>query len=148
MIDFLILIFTYLPDLFIHLIVLIGLLGLTFSIFNIPIIVTFLPPRALKYISMGLIILGLFLEGGLAVNNEYLARSREWNSKIEMAEKKAESINENIKYIYIDRVSKIEKVKYIVKEKIKAKAQSIDQDCKITSDVIEIHNYAAKGLDK
>jgi hypothetical protein len=45
MIDILILIFTYLPSLFVHLVLLCGLVGILFSMFSIPIAISFITRR-------------------------------------------------------------------------------------------------------
>jgi hypothetical protein len=122
--------------------------GILFSMFSIPIAISFITQKTLKYASIFLIILGLYLEGGLAINNEYLQRAEEWNHKVEVAEEKAKIVNENVRIEYIDRVRNIEKIKYIQKDKIQKRRSEIDDTCKVTPITIEIHNDAAKGMDK
>lgn len=141
MIDLLILIFTYLPNFLVHSFLIIGVL--CFIISSLPLII---PNKIIiKYTSIFLIVLGIFLEGGKTVNDEYLERAKEWNHKIELAELKAEEINSQIQYIYLDRIQVVKDTQVIVRDRIRDIAVNVDEDCKINKDVIDILNFAGKN---
>ena len=147
MIDILIFIFTYVPALFVHLILISGFMGILLSTFNIPIVLP-ISSKIIQYLSIILIVIGIYLEGGLAINNEYLQRSDEWNRKVQVAEENAKIANENIRVVYIDRIKTIEKIKYITKNKIYKYTDKMNKECTLIPEILEIHNDAAKGLDK
>jgi hypothetical protein len=144
MIDLLILIFTYLPSFLVHIVLTLGILGLIVTILPISLII---PNKdIIKYLSIFIITLGLFLEGGLAVNNEYLERAKDWNHKVEVAELKAKEANERINYVYVDKIKVVKETQVVIKEKIKKVAVNIDKECKITTDTVTILNDSARKI--
>lgn len=148
MIDFLIFLFKWIPDIFVHLVLFFGVIGFTVtSFFEGFIPLPLLPQKVLiKYISIAMIAIGLYLEGGMAITNEYLAREKEWNGRVELAETRAREATARVEYVFQDRVQKVKEVQVVVQEKIRDVAITIDKDCKITKDVIDIHNQSARGL--
>jgi len=143
-IDLLILIFTYLPNIFTHLILGIGIVGIiaAFFISFIPFITMY--KVFIKYASIFLIVLGLFLEGGLAVNNDYLERAKEWNNKVQIAETQAKDANAKIEYVYKDKIVKVKEVQVILKDRIIKEAANMDKNCKVNNEAVNILNDAAK----
>lgn len=141
MIEFLILIFTYLPSFIVHF-----LLLLSIGVFAATYFIPLLPNKLIiKNLSIALFVFSVYLEGGLAVTKQYEARMREWQEKIEVAEKKSKDTNIKVKYVYVDRVKKVKDVQVVVQEKIKDAAVNIDSQCKITKSSVEILNEAAKN---
>ena len=67
MIDILIFIFKYVPDLVVHSLVLFGFVGLFISSFAVSTFSNF----GIKMISIFILLIGLYLEGGLAVTKDY-----------------------------------------------------------------------------
>jgi len=146
MLDLLVLMFTYLPSVLIHIVLGTGMFGISISylISAIPFIATY--KAEIKYCSIILIILGFYLEGGMAVNNDYMEKAKEWNNKIEIAEVKAKDANAKIEYIYKDRIIKEKQIQVIYKDRIKLVTKEIDKDCKVDEEAIKIMNGAAKDL--
>ena len=146
MIDFLIFLFTYLPGIFVHIILGIGVIGLVCSFFFSGILEKLMPVQKvlIKHLSMLMFVVGLFLEGGLAVNDEYMRRAKEWENKVILAEERAKAVNEKIEYVYLDKVREVEKTRYIVKDKIVRVADTLDKECLVTPAMIDILNEAAK----
>lgn len=148
MIDFLILIFTFLPSIFVHLIILLGIAGLIVSLYASIIPFFNIQKATLKYASIIVIALGLFLEGGLMINNEYLQKEKDWKQKIELVESKFNEVNSKIEAGYYNKVEVVKDTQVVIQEKIKTVSLNIDKECKINKDIIEILNIAAKNGDK
>lgn len=148
MIDLLILIFTYLPSIIVHLVLIGGIVGFVVSFFMGDFAAGLVPTvqkSVIKYVSMFLIVAGLFLEGGMSVNNEYLQRQKDWNAKIELAETKARETNARIEYVFQDRIQKIKETQVVIQERIKAVSVNVDAECKITAETVNILNDSARG---
>ncbi|MCK9369297.1 hypothetical protein M0R04_05100 [Candidatus Dojkabacteria bacterium] len=98
----------------------------------------------IKYGGIFLLVLGLFLEGGLAVNNEYLDKAKEWNHKIEIAEIQAREATSKIEYIVKDKIVEVEKKQLVYRDRIIKRSTDIDKDCKVSTYTISILNDAAR----
>lgn len=101
-----------------------------------------------RNVGLALLVLGIYLEGGLAVTNEYLEREKAWADKVKVAEQKSEETNSKIEYVYKDKIVKIKETQVVVQEKIKDVSVKIDSQCKITKDTVDILNTAAKDGGK
>ena len=145
MISFFLSIFSWLPNLFVHILVIIGLVG-----FLISILVPLKTQEVLlvKFGSIALLIVGIYLEGGLSVTEDYKRREKEWANKIAIVEQKAEAVSAKVEYVFLDRIKEIQSTQVVVQERIKNVSINMDKDCKISADVIDIHNQAAKGKRK
>lgn len=91
-----------------------------------------------------LIIMGTWYSGGIAKDREWKARVAEVEAKLAIAEVKSAQVNEKIitKIVTNNQIVKLrgdDVIKYIDKEVIK-----YDNTCKIPSEVITVHNMAAK----
>ena len=142
MIDILILVFKYLPVIFVHLIVIASAIGLAIS-FVLPSFVSYNIP--LRYASIAVLAIGLYFEGAHSVVTEYEARSKEWNQKVAEAENKSSQVNTEIKYVYRDKVQVVKDVQVVIQEKIRDVAVNIDSQCKVTYDTIQILNDSAQN---
>ena len=144
MIDLLVLFFTYIPSILIHLVLGLGIVGLiaVFFIGIIPLLNTY--KIEIKYISIFLIVLGLYLEGGLTINNDYLAKAKEWENKVQIAETKATEATSKIEVVYQDKIVKEKEIQKVYKDRIIKVSSAIDKDCRIDSEAIKILNDAAR----
>lgn len=95
--------------------------------------------------SLILTIIAVWYEGAIAKDAQYQAAIQEMQVKIAESEKKAAEANAKIEYIFIDRVQRIKDVQVVVKEKLKTVAVNIDDQCRITHDVVDIHNTSARN---
>jgi hypothetical protein len=150
MIDFLIFLFTYLPNIIVHLAVILGIVALCISFFFPDTLVptNILQKKILKYGGICLFVVGMFLEGGLAVNDEYLQRQKEWNARIEIAETKARETNARIEYVFQDKIQKVKETQVVIQERIKNVSVNVDAECKITAETVNILNDSARGKGK
>jgi hypothetical protein len=140
---------SFIPDslitLIVHLIFTIGVIGFFIGSFasKFPFISTY--GNIIKIVAGILLIAGLYLEGGIGVEQEWRSRVTELQDKIEVAQK--ESKKENI----VIREKVVEKVR-IIKEKsdeirtvIETKRDAINAECKLSDDAWVLYNRATQN---
>jgi len=150
-------ILTVLPEWVTHAIFAIGVLG-TIAGF----ILGFVPfVRAYKFaiqvISLLILTLGVYLEGGLADSKEWELRVKEMEAKVAKAEAQSANKNVEIQEKIVEKTKVIREkgrdiIKYIDKEVIK-KEEVIKyiENCPVPKEFIDLHNQAAelnKGATK
>jgi hypothetical protein len=131
---------SFLPDWFFPLVATVSL-----AVFFVTKYLTIIPYRQLvHYLSIPIFSVSLFLIGANWNNNYWLAKVKEVEAKIAVAE--AASAKENTKIVErvvtkreLVRVQGNEIVKYVDREVVK-----YDDTCKVPEPVIEAHNKAAK----
>jgi len=99
----------------------------------------------LQIVGLILLIVGVYFKGGVGVEMEWRERVRVAQEAVRIAEEKAKEAN-----IALDAEKKkksqiITQNKVVVQEKIVEKEKVINAECKISKDVLEIHNDAAKN---
>lgn len=128
-------ILSFLPDWFFHLILLGGIVGIIVGtvIKNVPV----------KLISIGVVLLGVFIEGSMY-------NDAQWQEKVTEAEKRAlkaevKSGQENIKLVtkVVEKIKVINDVQVVVQKEIVEKTVVLDAACIIPADAVVIHNKAA-----
>jgi len=133
-----------LPNAFFHAIVIAGILAVLGSMFlkMVPIVDKYyIPMRILGFV---LFTFGIYFEGGLANEAQWVAKVKEIEAKVVVveAESKKETIKIQQKIVVREKVIR-EKgediVRYIDREIVK-----YDNSCIIPKEVIETHNKAAK----
>jgi len=97
-----------------------------------------------KQIGIVLLVIGVFFEGGLAVEQSYRARIAEMQAKIKEAEIQSAKANEKLAY-------EVSKNKELIKEKvnknakdIEAKREAINAECKLSDDAWVLYNRAVE----
>ena len=143
-------ILSFLPEWAFHLMLGIGILGTVagFVLSMIPVIKQYAIP--VRVISLLILILAVYLEGGLADNKVWEARVREMEVKV--AEAEAKSAKENIKIVQkIVRKTQIVKVrgqdviKYVEKEVVKYDDKfAKGGQCELPKEFIKAVNDAAE----
>lgn len=162
----------FLPDFFIHLIFLAGLLGTIagFVLGFIPLISRYKLP--IQIVSIVLLSAGLWLEGGLANEARYKAEHERLKAEIEQKEAKAKELNANLskisaerdaaiaekgqtitktidRYIQGDPVEIVKEIDLSDEERAKLQSQieelqKAEKECRIPSILIDQLNDAAK----
>ncbi len=142
-------ILNFLPPWIHQALILIGLVGIIVSIFAgffsrfIPTLLLIKLP--LQIISIGFLVFGVYLWGGIANQEMWEARVKEMQDKVAVAEQKSKEVNTEIQYKYIDKIKIVQEVQVVVQEKIKEVAVKIDSECKVTNEAVDILNTAAKN---
>ena len=139
-------ILSVLPEFIPHLIFIIGVLGTIagFVLGFIPFISTYKLP--IQIISILILSLGLYLEGGLANEANWKLKVKEMEAKVAQAEIKSEKVTTEVVTKVIVKKQIIKQtgdtiVKYIDRETVK-----MDQSCPVLPDiVVNVHNAAAKN---
>ena len=102
----------------------------------------------LQLVSVILLVLGVYLKGGYAVEAEWRARVAELEAKVAVAEQKSKEANTQIQTVYVDRVKVVKENQIIIQEKLKTVEVKIDANCKVVPEAISILNEAAVGVKK
>ena len=142
-------IFTVLPDAVIYMILALGIIGVIagFLLGFIPFVKKY--KLAIQVISILVMSLGLYLEGGLSDNKEWEARVAE--VKVKLAEAEAKSAKENVKIVekvvtktQVVKERGAEIIKYVDREIVKYDTKfAPGGECEIPKEFIKAHNDAA-----
>lgn len=142
-------IFEWLPDAVIHIIFLVGALGI-FAGF----VLTFIPfvkqyKLAIQIASLFIFALGVYLEGGLADNKEWTAKVKELEGKIAVAEEKSKTANVIVEEKVITKTNIVKQkgqdiIKYVDREVVKNnEVIKYVENCPVPKAIIDAHNAAA-----
>ncbi len=138
-------IINWLPEFIVHLIFLAGVVGTIagFVLGFIPLISKYKLP--IQIISLILLSLGVYLEGGLAEKAKWELRVKEMEAKVAQAETKSAIVNTEIveKVITQKQIVKVKGDKVI--EYIDREVKVFDNTCTVPEIAIKAHNMAAKN---
>jgi hypothetical protein len=136
-------ILSFLPDWIFHLIVIIGILGLLASTFFgfIPFIKQYTLP--VKIISILLLVLGVWFEGAISNNNAWLEKVRALEKKVAETEIKSSQANVALTSAIAEKNKAIANAQFQLKNKIREISSTIDAECKVSPEVINVLNEAA-----
>jgi hypothetical protein len=137
--------FNFLPDWIFHLVVFAGVLGLLASTFFgfIPFISKYTLP--VKVVSILLLVVGVWFEGGLSNNQAWMDKVHELEKKVAEAEAKSAEANSKLISQIAAKNKEIAEVQTKLKLKIKEAASVIDSECKVSTYAIDIINESARG---
>jgi len=139
-------IFNFLPDPFLHAFGIVGILAILASMFlkRIPFVDNYYIP--IRIVGFVVLCFGIFFEGAIYNNKEWVARVKEMEAKVAVAE--VESKKENIKV-----VRKVVVQQQIVKERgedvikfVDREVVKYDNTCVIPKEFVEAVNNAAKEV--
>ena len=142
-------IFSWISDSIIHAIFLVGAIGI-FAGF----ILTFIPfvkqyKLAIQVGSLFVFALGVYLEGGLADNKEWVAKVKELESKIAVAEEKSKTANVIVEEKVVTKTNVVKQkgkdiIQYVDREVVKNnEVIKYVENCPVPKAVIDTHNAAA-----
>jgi hypothetical protein len=134
-----------LPDWIFHFVVLAGVIGLLASQFFrfIPFVSQYTLP--IKIVSILVLVIGIWFEGGISNNNAWLAKVKEMELKVAKAEAQSAEANRNLTSTIASKNKEIASIQVSIKNKIKEWASSMDNECKVSPQAIEVLNEAARG---
>lgn len=136
---------SYLSDMLIHAMVIIGIVGTLASFFIPTNPLTAQYGILTKVVSIVILCVGIFFEGTIFKDKIWEARIAEAQIKIAEAEKQSAEANSKIQYVYITKKQQVESVKQATQSHIKTDAEKIDSFCMVIPDVVEILNTSAKN---
>jgi len=135
------------PDNFLHLIVhgitVIGIVGFAISIFakKIPFISSY--GVMLGLISLLILVLGVYLEGGYGVEMMWRNKAADLQKQIAIAEEKSKTVNAVIETQVVKELQTVHDVQVKWKEKLVTITEKIDAQCTVDPDAIDLLNKAA-----
>lgn len=101
----------------------------------------------LRFVAVLLLTLTVWMEGGIANEAKWQARVQELEARVAAAEKAAAEANGKIETVYVDRVEVVKEIQYVVRKDIANSASSLDANCRIIPQAVDILNQAA-GVKK
>jgi len=144
---------SFLPDSFliwaINIILLLGVVGTVASIL-FKFLITYLPSiipfrLLLQVVSVILLVLGVYLKGGYAVEAEWRARVAELEAKIAVAEQQSKDANAQLQDVMKQKNKVIKEKQIVIQTKIKEVEKRIDAECRVDSEAVKILNEAARS---
>ena len=90
------------------------------------------------------VVVGLFMSGAIYDNNAWVARVKEMEAKVALAEEQAKEANNKIDNKVETEKIKIKEKQVVVKEYITREVAKYDNQCVIPKEFIEAHNKAAQ----
>lgn len=150
-------IISFLPEWVFHLIFSLGVLGTIagFVLGFIPFVKSYKLP--IQIISLLLLVLGVYLEGGLADNKEWELKVKEMEVKMAETQAKGAEKNVEIQEKIVEKTKVIREkgrdiIQYVDREVVKnQEVVKYTENCAIPKEIIDLHNQAAelnKGATK
>lgn len=131
-----------LPDFVWHLLLIISLVTIAFTYFLRMIPFVGANATQLRFAAIALLVLAVWMEGGIANEAKWQERVRELEAKVAEAEKRAAEANAKIEYVYVDKVQVVKEIQYVVRKEIERAANELDANCRIPPRAIELLNQA------
>ena len=136
---------SFLPDWVFHMLLLIGLLALGGSF-----LLKFIPPVApykvpIQVAAVLVIIFSVYMEGGLSNEAKWQARVHELEAKVAESEKQSAIANGQIDNKANQKVAAVKQIQYVVQERLRTDSANIDAQCKVTPNVVDLLNTAARA---
>ena len=104
--------------------------------------------RFLKPLGIVLLVSGVYLKGGEANNDMWLAKIADLEAKIAVSEAKSRDANVKLADAVKEKNRAIQESKTAVQNKLKGAAVRIDAECKLDPEAVEILNESAKDIKK
>ncbi len=135
-------ILSFIPDIIIHLAAFAGVVALlVITFFGHIIPLAYRMPVKLGAIAV--LILALFLEGANYNNNAWIARVKEMEAKVAVAEQQAKEANDKLDKVSEEKVAALKTRQVVVKQYIDKEIVKYNNTCVIPKEFIEVHNKAA-----
>lgn len=142
-------ILTWLPDWVTHAIFFAGAAGIFLGF-----VLTFVPfvkqyKMAIQIASLFVFALGVYLEGAMADNNEWLAKVKELEARVAIAEEKSKTENVKVEEKIVEKTRVVKEkgrdiVQYIDREVVKNnEIIKYVENCPVPKELLNIHNQAA-----
>jgi hypothetical protein len=121
-----------------------GAIGILASFFIkfIPFINIYRTP--IQIVSIIVFCTGIYWYGGYTTEMMWRDEVAKMEEKVAESEAKSKKVNRVIQKVYVDRVKVVKQDVVVVQEKIREISNTIDKDCKITPEAIDLLNQAAR----
>jgi hypothetical protein len=137
-------ILSFIPDAIFHYILVAGVLAILASTFLgfITLISQYKIP--VRYAGAALLAISIFFEGAIYNNNAWVARVKEMEAKVALAEEQSKDANAKLEAKTSKAVTQLVEKKRVLKQYIDREIVKYDNSCTIPNEFIEAHNKAAK----
>ena len=135
----------FLPDAFFHILlgasILIFLVSTLFN--NIPLLGGY--TKLIQIISIVCLVFAVWMEGGIAKDNEYKEKIKELQQQIDKAKVESDDLNNKLYEAMLKHQKEIEEINDVNKRKLKEKSGKLNLECKVSQDIIDILNDSARN---
>jgi len=124
-----------------------GLIGLiiSFILQKIPTFPTVIPyTLILTIISTTILVSGVYVRGYYSASEEMNTKIKNMEVKVERALMESKISTNKVEYVFLNRVKQVRDTQIIEQEKIRDISLTIDRECKVVPEVIDILNTSAK----
>ena len=104
--------------------------------------------RFLKPIGVVLLVGGVYLKGGEANNNMWLAKIADLEAKVKVSEAKSRDANSKLSTAVKEKNAAIQESKTAIQSRLKRDAVKIDAECRLDPEAVEILNESARDIKK
>jgi uncharacterized membrane protein len=127
-----------------------GATGTFFTFFILHRVVRWFPAIApyhliLQIISIVLLVGGVYFKGGYDTEASWREKLRVAEEKAQLAEQQAKDANAKIQTKIVEKIKVVKENTIVYRDRIKEVEKLIDQECKVASEAVDIHNAAAKN---
>lgn len=138
-------ILNFLPDIFFHI-----MLGASILIFLVSTLFNNVPflggyTKLIQIISIVCLVFAVWMEGGIAKDNEYKEKIKELQQKISKAEVDSEALNNKLFEEMLKHQQAIQQITSANKQRLNNQAVELNKACTVNDNVIGILNDAAKA---
>jgi hypothetical protein len=135
-----------LPDWFWHILTVAGAISVLAAWFlsRIPFISQY--GLLLKIAGTVVLLLGLWMEGGIANEAKWRAKVADLEAKVAEAQVKSDLANDELDKALKQKTKIVKEVQVVIQERIRTVEKKIDADCKVVPEVISIHNDSARNI--
>ena len=121
-----------------------GLAGILISYFIrfIPFINIYRTP--IQIISIIVFCSGIYWYGGYSTEMIWRDEVAKLEEQVKESEEKSRKVNTVIKKVYLDRVKVVKQDVVVIQEKIREVSNTIDRDCKVSPEAVNLLNQAAR----
>jgi hypothetical protein len=121
-----------------------GLAGILISYFIrfVPFINIYRTP--IQIISIIVFCSGIYWYGGYSTEMLWRDEVTKMEEKVKESEEKSKKVNTVLKKVYVDRVKIVKQDVVVIQEKIREVSNTIDKDCKVSPEAVNLLNQAAR----
>ncbi len=127
----------------VHAALIVGVVGTFFSyiLYRIPFVWQY--ATIIKTISLPLLVVAIFFEGYFYASQSWLEETKKFEEKVKIAEQQAKETNEKLDQALKDKNAAIKNKQVVIQERIKEVQVKVNEECKISPEVVKILNDAA-----
>lgn len=85
-----------------------------------------------------------WLVGAREIEQVFATKLMEAQQQVLQAEVVAANISAKTEFVYVDKIQKVRDTQVVIQERIREVSINIDENCKISPELIEIHNNATE----